>query len=112
MQEMLSRAPEGQLSPFSYRSLGQRWPAERKNLELPPEVTVHSFRHDFATRLVNETDTPLTECQRVLGHASIKQTAAYVHEDFGRLVIGMGQLDKAEDSGEAKGKAPNLRRAR
>jgi len=98
--DMLHRAPGGRLSPFTYRALQGRWSADRDRLELPKEITIHCFRHDFATRLVNETDTKLTECQRVLGHSNIRQTAAYVHEDFGRLVRGMGQLDGADSGTE------------
>ena len=81
------------LLPYDYNKLGKAWAAERERLKLAPEITLHAFRHDFATRLVNRTGTPLTEAARVLGHASVTQTQIYVHEDWARLRAGMAMLE-------------------
>ena len=68
------------------------WSNERNHIGLPVELTLHCFRHTFATWLVNRTPTPLTEAARVLGHSSVQQTEHYVHTDQSRLREGMAAL--------------------
>ena len=52
-------------------------------------LPLHTFRHDFATYLVNDTGIPLTEARDVLGHGSVSQTEEYVHKDERKLRAGM-----------------------
>lgn len=88
------KAGREQLLPTGYQGLGYRWATERERLKLPADLVLHSLRHTFATSLVNRTGTPLTEACRVLGHSSVLQTQAYVHEDEARLRRGMAELEE------------------
>lgn len=81
------------LLPVAYDTLGNLWVRERERLKLPRELKLHSFRHSFASTLVNRTNTPLTEASAVLGHSSVAQTEIYVHRDEARLRQGMAMLD-------------------
>ena len=47
------------------------WRKERKRLSLSSEITLHTFRHDFATYVANLPGVPITEVRDVLGHASV-----------------------------------------
>jgi integrase len=62
-------------------------------LDLDPALTLHSFRHDFATWLVNYTEprVPLTEARAVLGHSSVTVTEIYVHRNERALRVGMAE---------------------
>mgnify|MGYP002528101066 CR=1 FL=1 len=53
-QDALERG-DGLLCPLSGGTLGERWRRDRNALDLDPALTLHSFRHDFATWLVNYT---------------------------------------------------------
>lgn len=81
------------LIPYNYQGLYRRWAKERERIGLPAELDLHSFRHTFATELVNHTGTPLTEAARVLGHSSTKTTEIYVHEDQAILRQGIQRLN-------------------
>ena len=83
--------------PCGYDAIGVRWNKERDRLKLPTDLTLHSFRHSFATTLVNRTSTSLTEASRVLGHSSVVQTERYVHKDEAQLRQGMAMLDAEFD---------------
>ena len=87
--------------PCGYGAIGVRWTAERDRLMLPTDLTLHSFRHSFATALVNRTPTSLTEASRVLGHSSVVQTEHYVHKDEAQLRRGMAMLDAELGPGNA-----------
>lgn len=41
---------------------------------------LHSFRHTFATRVVNDTEYNIRDAQLALGHSSIRITEGYVHD--------------------------------
>lgn len=49
-----------------------------RRLGMPARVTVHSYRHSFATSLLAK-GTPIQEVQQLLGHVNIATTQIYAH---------------------------------
>ncbi len=88
-QRLVDGAEGGVLFPFCGSTLRKWWVAERKRLKLSREVTLHCFRHDFATFLCNETQMPNTEVRDVMGHSSLRITERYMHPDRRQLKAGM-----------------------
>lgn len=64
-----------QLSPQSVRVLIRQL---SKKLEMVKHITPHTFRHTFATLLLEE-DVDITYIQHFLGHSSITTTQIYTH---------------------------------
>ncbi len=74
--------------------MADRWRAERRRLGLPEDITLHTFRHDFATYIANLPEVPITEVRDVMGHSSVVITEIYVHKDERKLRLGMAQRSK------------------
>ncbi len=55
-----------------------------KKLGLQKNVSPHTFRHTFATHLVEE-GADIRIVQEMLGHASISTTGVYTHGNLDRL---------------------------
>lgn len=50
----------------------------RRKAKISEEFIVHSLRHSFATKLVEE-GVPLVQVKELLGHSCIRSTMTYVH---------------------------------
>ncbi len=59
-------------------TLQKMWREERTRLELPEDITIHTFRHTYGTFMAYRD---LVGTQRAMGHSDIKTTMRYVHED-------------------------------
>lgn len=59
----------------------------KKDSEIEVDMTPHTLRHSFATRVYNKTGN-LKIVQTLLGHSSIKTTEIYLH-------VGREDLEKA-----------------
>ncbi len=64
--------------------------ARRAGIDKP--VTPHTFRHSFATHLL-DTGVDIRTVQVLLGHASIESTTAYLHLSRERLAAVVSPLD-------------------
>lgn len=56
----------------------------RKKLNLKKNVTAHTFRHSFASRLVAK-NVNIVNISKLLGHSDIKVTSIYTHTDISQL---------------------------
>ena len=64
-----------------------------KKAGIEKHVTPHTFRHCFATHLL-DTGTDLHTVQVLLGHASLESTAKYLHRSRQRLGRVQSPLDR------------------
>ncbi|MBI4918092.1 MAG: tyrosine-type recombinase/integrase [Acidobacteria bacterium] len=64
----------------------------RSEAGISRRITAHSFRHGFATRLL-QGGTDLRTVQELLGHASIASTEIYLHTSFGRTAEAVERLE-------------------
>jgi integrase/recombinase XerC len=70
--------------PLSHRNIQARVAYWAHRLGLPQGVSPHTFRHSFATHLL-ESSGDLRAVQEMLGHADIGTTQIYTHLDFQHL---------------------------
>jgi integrase/recombinase XerC len=70
--------------PLSMRNIQSRVELWARRLGLPEGVSPHTFRHSFATHLL-ESSGDLRAVQELLGHADISTTQIYTHLDFQHL---------------------------
>ena len=72
----------------------------RRKAKISEEFIVHSLRHAFATRLVEE-GIPLVQVKELLGHSCIRSTMTYVHVANNMQKVD-SPLDKFMRKGEEK----------
>ena len=78
------RHPEGYMflnregNPLKVERLRVYFRRYRRKAKIDEEFIVHSLRHSFATRLVEE-GVPLVQVKELLGHSCIRSTMTYVH---------------------------------
>ena len=72
----------------------------RRKARISEEFIVHSLRHSFATRLVEE-GIPLVQVKELLGHSCIRSTMTYVHVANNMQKVD-SPLDKFMRKGEEK----------
>jgi integrase/recombinase XerC len=70
--------------PLSHRNIQARVQFWARRLGLPQGVSPHTFRHSFATHVL-ESSGDLRAVQEMLGHADIGTTQIYTHLDFQHL---------------------------
>ena len=70
--------------PLSHRNIQARVEHWARRLGLPQGISPHTFRHSFATHLL-ESSGDLRAVQEMLGHADIGTTQIYTHLDFQHL---------------------------
>jgi integrase len=58
-----------------------------------PDLTTHSLRHTFATRLARRGDVNAEQLRVLLGHSNIATTQQYFHLDDESLCGAVGKLD-------------------
>jgi integrase/recombinase XerC len=90
VRPQLEKAPTAALfisrigRPLSARNIQARVEHWARRLGLPQGVSPHTFRHSFATHLL-ESSGDLRAVQELLGHADISTTQIYTHLDFQHL---------------------------
>lgn len=71
-------------NPLSTRQLQRELKSHTKKGLLPDWFSPHSFRHAFATALLNQ-NIPLNTLKALMGHQSIRSTEVYTHVSLDRL---------------------------
>jgi len=90
VRPQLEKTPSGAMfisrigRPLSTRNIQARVQYWARRLGLPQGVSPHTFRHSFATHLL-ESSGDLRAVQELLGHADISTTQIYTHLDFQHL---------------------------
>jgi integrase len=67
---------KGQVQPISYASLGRAMHEAKRRGLIPADMTFHSMRHDYGTKLLRATGN-LALVQKALGHKDVKSTLRY-----------------------------------
>lgn len=63
----------------------------REKLGIKKQVTPHTFRHSFASRLV-EKNVNIVSISKLLGHSDIKVTSVYTHTNMNQLTEAVNMM--------------------
>jgi integrase/recombinase XerD len=87
--------PDKQGKPTKYSSRGVQWVVReaRKQSGIQKEITVHTFRHSYATHLL-EQGMDIMTLKQCLGHALIETTLIYLHVARCERQLSFSPLDK------------------
>lgn len=100
----LDDTPPGRLcvntrgGPISPHVLSQEQRRVWRKLGLGPHVSLHSFRHWCATRMLQE-GADIREVQTVLGHSSVEITMCYLQVVDARIARAVGRLPEPASNG-------------
>jgi len=86
---------------YSPRSIGKVVGRAAKRAGITKNVTPHTFRHSFATHLL-EQNINLHTIQKLLGHSSIKTTTVYTHVSNAAITNITSPLDLALTKGKKR----------
>ena len=75
---------DGNGKPYRPETVTQKFKRTVRKCGLPDKVHLHSLRHSYASWLL-QSETPLAEIQKLLGHASISTTMIYAHLEHEHL---------------------------
>jgi len=67
-----------------------------------PDVTVHTLRHTFATRLTERGDVNLGQVSKLMGHSDLKTTQRYLHLNDRNLRETIKKLEKSDSEGVSR----------
>lgn len=90
----------GEGKPLKVERLRVYFRRYRRKARISEDFIVHSLRHTFATRLVEE-GIPLVQVKELLGHSCIRSTMTYVHVANNMQRVD-SPLDKFMKKGEEK----------
>ncbi len=83
LMELREVKSEGQIFPFNADSVSYRFSILCDKLGMP-DVTLHTLRHTFDTRLIERNINPFV-VKELMGHATLAQTNHYSHVSVGEL---------------------------
>jgi integrase len=83
LMELREVKSEGQIFPFNADSVSYRFSILCDKLGMP-DVTLHTLRHTFDTRLIERNINPFV-VKELMGHATLAQTNHYAHVSVGEL---------------------------
>ena len=91
VSERISRHGQGNLFPTPYDALQKRFTRAVEHLGLT-DVTLHTLRHTFASRLVQK-GIPIQTVSKLLNHSTIQMTMRYAHLAPSNLADAIAALD-------------------
>lgn len=91
IQKRISEYGAGKLFPTPYDALQKRFSRAVEHLQLE-DVSLHTLRHTFASRLV-QRGIPIQTVSKLLNHSTIQMTMRYAHLAPSNLVDAIRVLD-------------------
>lgn len=80
-KKLFCTARSGALSPTYINAVLSE---AQKPLNLERKVSAHTLRHSFASMMI-KAQVPLPYLQKILGHADLRVTSIYIHQDIDEL---------------------------